>query len=179
MSATGKNRQDALSAPEGIQDRIFIIRGEKVMLDRDLAVLYGVETKYLNRQVRRNKLRFPEEFVFQLTKTEKQELVTNCHRFESLKHSVALPYAFTEHGVAMLASVLNSRKAIKASIYVIKVFIALRKWVSTQKEISTKLDVLERKVEKHDSEIQSILEAIRRLVAEPEPPPRRRIGFRP
>src|ERR1051326_5971028 len=91
-----------------IEQRIFIIRGHKVMIDRDLAELYNVPTKHLNRQVKRNKIRFPKEFMFRLTTKEKNELIANCHRFESLKHSIVLPYVFTEHGVAMLATVLNS-----------------------------------------------------------------------
>ncbi len=88
---------------EIIEQKIFLVRGHKVMIDRDIAELYGVETKYLNRQVKRNIQRFPEEFMFQLTADEKDELVTFCHRFRTMKHSNAMPYAFTEHGVAMLA----------------------------------------------------------------------------
>ncbi|MCX6304672.1 MAG: ORF6N domain-containing protein [Bacteroidetes bacterium] len=94
--------------PEGIEHFILMIRGNRVMIDRDLAVIYGVETKYLNRQVKRNLDRFPIEFMFQLNLKETNELVTNWHRFSSLKHSSYLPYAFTEHGVAMIATVLNS-----------------------------------------------------------------------
>src|SRR3989338_7848182 len=104
---------------EKIEQRIFLIRSHKVMLDRDLAELYGVETKYLNRQVRRNINRFPEIFMFRLDRKEKAELVTKWHRFEKIKHSSSLPYAFTEHGVAMLASVLNSEAAIQISIYIV------------------------------------------------------------
>jgi len=99
-----------------IENNIFLIRGQKIMIDRDLAKLYGVETKYLNRQVKRNIGRFPGEFMFQLNPEEKNELVTKCHRFETMKHSSVLPYAFTEHGVAMLASVLKSETAVKISI---------------------------------------------------------------
>ena len=104
---------------EIIEQRIFLIREQKVMIDRDLAELFGVETKYLNRQVKRNIERFPKEFMFQLTKKEKNELVTNWHRFASLKHSSYPPFVFTEHGVAMLASVLNSKSAIKMSIHIV------------------------------------------------------------
>jgi hypothetical protein len=93
---------------ETIENRILFIRGQKVMIDRDLAELYGVTTKYLNRQVKRNIERFPEAFMFTLSEQEKQELVTNWHRFDPIKHSVVFPYVFTEHGIAMLASVLNS-----------------------------------------------------------------------
>lgn len=132
---------------EVIQQRIFLIRGRKVMIDRDLAELYGVETKYLNRQVKRNIKRFPEEFVFQLKEKEKNELVTICHRFETMKHSSALPYAFTEHGVAMLASVLNSERAIKASIHIIETFVKLREMISTHKDLKRKLGELEKRIE--------------------------------
>lgn len=160
-----------------IQNKILIVRGKKVMLDRDLAELYGVETKYLNRQVKRNLDRFPDEFMFQLTTTEKAELVTNWHRFNSLKHSTFLPYAFTEYGAVMLASVLNSPRAVQASIYVVRAFVRLRELLSTHQELAQKLSELERRVEKHDAAIQAIMEAIRQLMQPPEKP-KRKIGFR-
>lgn len=146
------------------------------MIDRDLADLYGVETKYLNRQVKRNKARFPEEFMFQLSMNEKSELVTNCHRFESMKHSSQLPFVFNEHGVAMLASILRSDIAVKISIQVIKTFIKLRELISVHKELMQKLIQLEQKIEKHDEEIRTIFDAIRQLMA-PAEPKRRPIGF--
>jgi len=161
---------------EAIEQKIFLIRGHKVMIDRDLARLYGVETKYLNRQVRRNIERFPEEFMFKLTREEKDELVTICHRFKTLKHSSSLPYAFTEHGVAMLASVLKSEKAVKISIVIIKAFVRLRQILSTHKELAHKLAELEKKVEKHDTEIGAIFDAIRQLMAPPVKP-KKKIGF--
>ena len=161
-----------------IEQRIFLIRGKKVMIDRDLAELYDVETKYLNRQVRRNKKRFPEEFMFQLMPNERDELVTNWHRFESMKHSSVLPYAFTEHGVAMLASVLNSGIAVKISITIIKTFVKLQALLSTHKELNYKLAELERKVEKHDENIHVIFEAIRKLMAPPPIKPKPQIGFK-
>ncbi len=164
---------------EVIQQRIFLIRGRKVMIDRDLAELYGVETKYLNRQVKRNIKRFPKEFVFQLEEKEKSELVTICHRFETMKHSSALPYAFTEHGVAMLASVLNSERAIKASIHIIQTFVKLREMISTHKDLRRKLAELEKRIEGHDVKIQTIFRAIRQLMEPPPEPPKRRIGFHP
>jgi len=161
---------------ETIEQRIFLIRGHKVMIDRDLAELYGVETKYLNRQVKRNIERFPEEFMFNLTTEEKNELVTICHRFRTMKHSSALPFAFTEHGVAMLASVLKSERAIKISISIIKAFVKLREIISTHKELAYKLNELERKTEKHDTQIQAIFEAIRQLMT-PSEKPKQHIGF--
>jgi hypothetical protein len=162
---------------EVIEQRIFLMRGQKVLIDRDLAEVYGVETKYLNRQVKRNKERFPQEFMFQLTRKEKHELVTNWHRFSLLKHSTVLPYAFTEHGVAMLSSVLNSKRAIMMSILVIKVFVRLRELLTRHNELARELDRLEIRVNKHDKTIRTIIEAIRQLIAVPEKP-KRQIGFR-
>jgi len=130
---------------ERIENRIFLIRGQKVVIDRDLAELYEVETKHLNRQVRRNIDRFPKEFMFQLNAREKNQLVTNCHRFKTLKHASSQPYAFTEHGIAMLASILKSERAIKISIYIIKTFIRLRKFIFTHKKLAQKLKKLEQK----------------------------------
>jgi 3-dehydroquinate dehydratase len=111
---------------------IFTFRGIQVIIDRDLAQLYGVETKQLNQQVRRNIERFPLSFRFQLTKEEKDELVTNCDRFNSLKHSTVNPYAFTEQGVAMLSAVLKSDTAIKVSIQIMQAFVAMRRYISAQ-----------------------------------------------
>ena len=160
-----------------IEERIFLIRGHRVMIDKDLAGLYGVETKYLNRQVKRNMDRFPGEFMFQLNVSEKKELVTKCHRFNTLKHSVSLPYVFTEHGVAMLASVLNSDRAVKISICIVKTFVKLREIVGTHKELAQKLEQLERKTGKHDEDIRNIFEAIRRLMALPPQYNKTKIGF--
>lgn len=166
--------------PRGaIEQQIFLIRGQRVMVDRDLAVLYGVETKYLNRQVKRNKQRFPREFMFRLSESEKNELVTNWHRFESMKHSSVLPYVFTEHGVAMLANVLNSERAVKISIIIIKTFVKLREILSTHQELAYKLKELESKIEKHDEDIQAIFEAIRQLMKPAPVKPRPQIGFKP
>ncbi|MEK6647200.1 MAG: ORF6N domain-containing protein [Candidatus Firestonebacteria bacterium] len=153
-----------LAAQERIENKIFLLRGHRVMIDRDLAELYGVETKYLNRQVKRNKERFPKEFMFQLTADEKNELVTIWHRFKTMKHATALPYAFTEHGVSMLASVLNSERAIKISIYIIKTFVKLREFIAIHKELAHKLNELERKTEKHDTDITRIFEVIHSLI---------------
>jgi phage regulator Rha-like protein len=164
---------------EVIEEKILLIRGQKVMLDHDLAGLYGVETKYLNRQVKRNPDRFPQEFMFRLSKKELRELVTICHRFKTLKHSSSLPYAFTENGVAMLASVLNSQRAIRMSIHIIKTFVRLKQWLSTHKELFQKFNDLERRIEKQDGEIQAIMRAIRQLMQPPPEKPKARIGFHP
>jgi len=159
-----------------IEQRILFLRGQRVMFDRDLAELYCVETKYLNRQVRRNKERFPREFMFQLTKKERDELVTNWHRFASLKHSSVLPYAFTEHGVAMLSSVLHGKRAIQINILIIKVFVKLRKILAKHKELSLRLKELEMRIDRHDDAISAMFETIRQLTALPEKP-KHPIGF--
>jgi len=175
-----KNSSIAIPS-ETIQRSILLIRGQKVILDRDLAELYGVETKYLKRQVRRNKERFPATFMFQLTRKEKDELATNWHQYGSLKHSYRMPYAFTEHGIAMLASVLNSEKAVKISIHIINTFIQLRQWLTAHKELAEKLTELERKIACHDQEIQGIIAAIREMLNPPalSPKPKGPIGFQP
>ena len=159
-----------------IETIILNIRGRKVIIDRDLAQLYEVETKYLNRQVRRNLGRFPEEFMFKLTQKEQFELVTNWHRFESLKHSSSKCYALTEHGVAMLSNVLNSETAVKISIHIINTFIRLRELVISHAELGKKLAELSNTVGKHDRQIQEMLDVIRQLIKVPEEP-KRPIGF--
>lgn len=161
---------------EKIEKKIFLIRGKSVMLDTDLAVLYGVSTKRLNEQVKRNRKRFPEDFMFGLTKKEKEEVVANCDHLRKLVFSPVLPYAFTEPGVAMLSSVLNSDRAIRVNIQIIRTFIKLREFISTHKELAHKLNELENKIEKHDGEIQSIFQAIRQIMAEPVKPGRK-VGF--
>ncbi|MEW6075482.1 MAG: ORF6N domain-containing protein [Candidatus Omnitrophota bacterium] len=149
---------------EPIIQKIFLIRGQKVMLDRDLAELFAVPTKQLNRQVKRNIQRFPPEFMFRLTRKERDKLVPIWHQFRKMKHSSALPYAFTEHGVAMLASVLRSTKAIRMSIIIVKTFVKLREMMSVHNELAYKLKDLEAKVETHDTDIKDIFEAIRQLI---------------
>lgn len=157
-----------LMPQEVIAKKIFIIRGHKVMLDRDLAELFGVQTKQLNRQVKRNLQRFPTEFMFRLTRKEKDELVPKWHQFDKMKHSYVLPYAFTEHGVAMLASVLNSQRAIRMSIVIVKTFVKLREMMSMHKEVFFKLNELERRIQIHDKDIGDIFEAIRQLIGIPK-----------
>lgn len=143
-----------------IQDKIFTIRGYQVMMDRDLADLYGVETKRLNEQVKRNIQRFPSRFMFQLTSEEKNELVANCDRFAPLKHSSTLPYAFTEQGVSMLSAVLKSPTAIEMSIRVIEAFVAMRRFVNQHALVFERMDSLERKQYATDSKVDAILDAI-------------------
>lgn len=159
---------------ERIEDLIFVIRGHKVMVDTDLASIYGVTTKRLNEQVKRNRSRFPQDFMFQLDADEKKELVANCDRFKTLKHSTALPYVFMEHGAIMLASVLNSEIAVQASIQVVRAFVKLREVISSHRDLARKLVILEKK---YDSQFRTVFSAIRQLM-EPLPSKKRSIGFK-
>jgi len=161
---------------EVIEKRIFLIRNQKVMIDSDLAELYGVTTKRLNEQVKRNKGRFPADFMFKLTKKEKQKLVANCDHLIRLKYSPVMPNAFTEHGAIMLAAILNSQKAIEMSLFVVRAFIRLREIISTHKELAQKLKELELKIDSHDQHIQAIFEFINQLITPPEKP-KRKMGF--
>ena len=161
---------------EIIKQKILMIRGQRVMLTIDIARLYGVTPKRLNEQIRRNKHRFPSDFMFQLTKKEVKEVAANCGHLRQLKFAPILPYAFTEHGVLMLANVLNSVQAIHVSVQIIRAFIHLREILANNKELAHKLVQLENKIEKHDEEIQAIFTAIRQLMTPPDPP-KRRIGF--
>jgi hypothetical protein len=131
-----------------------------VILDTDLALLYGVATKRLNEQVKRNRARFPEDFMFQLTQAEKDEVVANCDHLQNLKYSRTRPYAFTEHGAIMAANILNSDEAIQVSVQVVRAFVRLRELVSTHKELAAELAKLEGHINRHDKEIQLIIEAI-------------------
>ncbi|MFH1553034.1 MAG: ORF6N domain-containing protein [Candidatus Omnitrophota bacterium] len=163
---------------ETIESKILLIRGKKVMLDRDLAKLYKVPTGRLNEQVKRNIERFPEDFMFQLTKKEfknwlSQIAITNSEKMGQ-RHN---PYAFTEQGVAMLSSVLNSKRAVQVNIAIMRVFVKLKEMLSTHKELMYKLAELERKIEKHDEEICTIFEAIRQLMKPPPEKSKRQIGF--
>ena len=161
---------------ERIEKTILLIRGQKVMLDADLAELYGVTTKRLNEQVKRNRSRFPQDFMFQLTPQEKTEVVAICDHLQRLKFSPVLPFAFTEHGAIMVASVLNTKRAIEVSVYVVRAFVKLRAVLAAHKDLAGKLDELEQRVSGHDEHIENLIEAIRRLMTPPEPK-RRRIGF--
>ncbi len=165
-----------LVAQEVIENKIVMIRGKKVMIDRDLAELYEVETKQLTRQVRRNIERFPEDFMFRLTDEENLRCQFGTSSYGGRRY---LPYAFTEQGVAMLSSVLHSKRAAQVNIAIMRAFVKLREILSTHKELAHKLSELERKIEKHDVENQAIFEAIRQLMAPPPEAPKRRIGFHP
>src|SRR3989338_9022616 len=161
----------------GIERKTFLIREQRVMLDSDLAQLYGVTTARLNQQVQRNLERFPNDLMFQMTKQEFEDLILRTATSKGGRGGRRkLPYVFTEHGAVMLASVLNTIIAVRASIQVVRVFVHLREILSTHKELSYKLNELERKIEKHDDEIRSIFEAIRQLMTPPEKT-KRQIGF--
>jgi hypothetical protein len=165
---------------ERIEQAILLIRGQKVMLDRDLAELYGVSTGRLNEQVGRNSRRFPADFMFQLSKDE----------FENWRSQIAMSnpaakmglrrraYAFTEQGVAMLSSVLNSDRAIEVNIAIMRAFVRLRQILATHKELAHKLEELERTLGQHDEKFQVVFEAIRQLMIPPPEPKKGRIGFR-
>ena len=147
------------------------------MLDSDLASMYGVETKALNQAVKRNSKRFPEDFMFKLTKTEKDEVVTICDHLSKLKFSPALPYVFTEHGAIMAASVLNSEKAVQVSVYVVRVFVKLRQMLAEDKSLSVKMTKLEKKIEDHDIAIHSLVSAIKEMATPLLLARRKKIGF--
>jgi len=180
-----------------IEDRVFMIRGQKVIFDNDLADLYGVKTKVLNQSVRRNLRRFPEDFMFQLTKEEclnlrcqigtsslRSQIVTSSNKANLRSQNATssrggrryYPFVFTEHGVAMLSSVLNSEKAIQVNIAIMRAFTRLRHILATHKELASKLAYLEQKVGKHTGEIQEIFVAIHKLMKIHDKPIKK-IGF--
>jgi ORF6N domain len=175
-------RRQGLVSVERITHAILILRGHRVLLDSELAGLYGVETRVLNQAVRRNAERFPEDFRFQLTAAEaaasrSQSVILKQGRGQNIKF---LPYAFTEHGAIMAATVLNSLRAVEMSIYVVRAFVQLRELLSSNKELAKRLDQLEARIEKklatHDEAIAAMLSAIRELM-NPPAPRRRGIGF--
>ncbi|TSA03609.1 MAG: ORF6N domain-containing protein [Nitrospiraceae bacterium] len=172
------SNEQSFAPAEQIERAILLIRGQKVMLDADLAELYGVETKALNRAVKRNRERFPEDFMLQLTVQEVSALrcqfgTSNIGR-GGRRYS---PYVFTEQGVAMLSTVLNSARAIQVNIAIMRAFVKLREMLSAHTELRQKLAELERTLEGHDGQIRSLFDAIRQLMAPPHPKPRK-IGFR-
>ncbi len=161
---------------ERIAQRIRHLRGEKVLFDSDLAQLYGVTTGNLNKAVNRNRHRFPSDFMFQLTAEEAKRLIFQFGISKSRGGRRHMPYAFTEQGVAMLSSVLNSERAVKVNIAIMRAFVRLRQTLETNRELARNFSGLERRVGKHDEEIAAIIEAIRQLMA-PAEKPQREIGF--
>jgi hypothetical protein len=172
-----KKSKTFITPDESVVSKIFFIRSQKVMLDKDLADLYKVKPIRLREQVKRNAKRFPKNFMFQLTRKEVENMVSQ-NAIPSLQHLGGyLPYAFTEHGVLMLANVLRSEHAMKLSVRIIEIFIKMRELLSTHKDILLKLEKLENNVDKHGKDIQLIFKYIKSLLNPPDPP-RRKIGFR-
>lgn len=172
-----KSESELIVPDEIVMSKILLIRGKKVMIDRDLAELYGVPTKRLNEQVKRNIKRFPEDFMFQLTEEEKEEVVAKCDHLKTLKYSPVLPYVFTEYGAVMLASVLNSDRAIEVNVQIVRIFTQMREMLMTNQEILLKLEQLERQTLQNSDDIQMIFTALKELLNPPQEP-RPRIGFR-
>jgi hypothetical protein len=174
MSAT-----QMVPSTERVENYILLIRSQKVILDADLAELYGVTTKRLNEQVKRNQDRFPVDFMFKLTDDEKQQVVAICDHLKNLKFSRTNPNAFTEHGVLMAASVLNTPRAIEVSVLVVRTFVKLREILSTHTDLNHKLKELENKILSHDKTLHSLVISIRRLMNPPLTSNKRPIGFHP
>ena len=162
-----------LVSQELIDRRFFVIRGQKVMIDRHLAELYQVDTRSLNQAVKRNKERFPEGFLFQLTRAEREEVITICDNLAPLRYARTLSYAFTEQGVAMLSSVLKSRRAIQVNIQIMQTFVRLRAMIVNHIDLARRLDALERK---YDAQFKVVFDAIREMMIPPERT-RCKIGF--
>lgn len=166
---------DKITIPdEVIIDKIYVIRGQRVMLDRDLAELYGVETKRLKEQVRRNINRFPESFMFELTSEEHKTLRSQFATLKRGRHSKYPPFVFTEHGILMLSSVLNSELAIKMSVQIIETFVQLRKLANNYEEIMNKINQME---SQNNEQFSEIYEVLQRLLSKPEEKPRKKIGY--
>ncbi len=166
-----------MSAIQPIEPLILTIRETKVIIDSDLAGLYGVATKALNQAVKRNAKRFPSDFVFQVTQSEKRKLVTNCDHLARLKYSPVRPLAFTEHGSLMAANVLNSKAAVKMSVYVVRAFIQRRELMSSHAEILKKLAQTDARLLQHDAALQVIWQELQPLLDPPPDPPKPQIGF--
>jgi len=162
-----------------IQQRILLVRGEKVIVDADLARFYGVTTSRLNEQVRRNRDRFPPDFLFQITPDEKTEVIAKCDHLSGLRFAKTAPFVFTEHGAIMAASVLNSSRAVEVSVFIVRAFVALRQTVAQHKELARKLADLEARIAEHDGHLATLAQAIAQLLGEPEIPEGRRKRFQP
>ena len=169
-----------------IESAIYLLRGQRVMLDSDLAAIYKVSTRQLNQQLKRNRSRFPDDFAFQLSTGEFRNLKSQIATSSLMSQSVTssghggrrkLPWAFTEHGALMLASVLNSEVAVQASVRVVRAFVKLREMIAANAQLAAKLEELERRLDSNDEAIVDLFAALKRLIEPPEPPKRREIGF--
>jgi phage regulator Rha-like protein len=182
---TKRKKENLLSMPvkrrttlaSAVESRILLLRHQRVILDTDIAELYGVPVKVLNQQVKRNRERFPADFVFRLTSKEdevlRSQFVTSKQGRGGRRYA---PYAFTEHGAIMAATVLNSERAVQMSVFVVRAFVRLREMLATNRKLAVKIDELENRLDTHDSTIQDLIEAIKELM-KPEDPPRKSIGF--
>lgn len=182
---TKRKKENLLSMPvksrttlaSAVESRILLLRHQRVILDTDIADLYGVPVKVLNQQVKRNRERFPADFVFRLTAKEdavlRSQFVTSKRGRGGRRYA---PYAFTEHGAIMAATVLNSERAVQMSVFVVRAFVRLREMLATNRKLAGKIDELENRLDTHDSTIQDLIEAIKELM-KPEDPPRKSIGF--
>ncbi len=172
-----KLQNEALQAEEVIRSRIFVIRSNRVMIDADLAKLYGVSTKVFNQAIKRNTSRFPDDFMFQLTENEYDDLrsqfVTSSSDYGGRRY---LPYAFTEHGVAMLSSVLNSERAVQMNIFIIRAFIKMRELLETNKDLALKVSEIEKRQDKQGEQLSTIDQVVKELLNTPIKP-KSKIGF--
>jgi len=162
-----------------VPKKLFNYKWTSRILPADLAEFYGVPTKRLNEQVKRNRDRFPDDFMFQLSVEEKFEVVANCDHLSKLKYSSMLPYAFTEHGAIMAASVINSPRAVEVSVFIVRAFVKLRRMIGENKELSRRVVQIERHLAEHDEHIIELIKAVKQLLKPDPPPKKRRIGFHP
>jgi len=161
-----------------IEQSILLIRRQKVIIDADLANFYGVETRIINQQVKRNPHKFPEDFIFQLTDKEKNEVITKCDNLSKLKYTNVLPYAFTEHGAIMAASVLNSPRAVEMSVFIVRAFVKMRQMIMEHQELALKIAEIEKHLTSHDQQILTLFKALKESIGGKEVAENKRIGFR-
>jgi hypothetical protein len=176
MISLAMNESSAPSKLDNVESAIYLIRGQRVMLDSDLAAIYGTTTKRLNEQLRRNRQRFPEDFAFRLKPEELKRLRSQFATSKTQGGRRYLPWVFTEHGAIMLASVLNSPIAVQANVRVVRAFVRLREMIAGNVQLAARLKDLERRLDSHDEAIIELFAVLKRLL-EPEAPPKREIGF--
>ncbi len=177
LQDTVHDEADSMKRPKPIESLILTIRGRKVMIDSDLATVYGVETRALNQAVKRNAERFPEDFTFQLSATEKSEVITNCDHLARLRFAKSRPFAFTEHGALMAALVLTSPQAVAMSVYVVRAFIQMREQLAANAAILKRLAEIDKTLLRHDVTLRDIYQKLLPLLQPAPEPPKRRIGF--